>query len=186
MIYSQIWTGFRKKALSVLTDTLCELFLTGRLSEICRWTAHIVNISFKVRILCHRFRFFQNRFMTSCLKNSSLMKGQGTEITASKAPTVACKAEADFLQCRDTPLLFVHRMISSGIRQIINIVHFLLCQRKCRWILDDIASGTIILGKRFGCKRIGIPILYGKTCCIRSFAFGYFVIGRKFYGIISP
>lgn len=62
-----------------------------------------MDIAFKIRILRHLFSFFQNGIVTSCLKDTALMKGQRTEITASKASSVAGQTEFDLFQCRDPP-----------------------------------------------------------------------------------
>ena len=64
MIHSEIFAGFRKQTLPVLADTLCQLFLTRRLTEICGRSADIMNITFEIRILCHFSGFFEYRFMT--------------------------------------------------------------------------------------------------------------------------
>lgn len=95
MIYSQVFAWRGKQALLILADPFRELFLTRWLSEICCGTTHIVNITLELRIICHSGSFFDQRLMTSGLKNSSLMKSQGAEITAAKAPSVACQAELD-------------------------------------------------------------------------------------------
>ena len=102
------WRG--KQALLILADPFRELFLTRWLSEICCGTTHIVNITLELRIICHSGSFFDQRLMTSGLKNSSLMKSQGAEITAAKAPSVACQAELNFFQCRNSAQLLIHGM----------------------------------------------------------------------------
>ena len=126
MIYGKIAARFRKKTLPVLTDTFGQLLLTGRLSKIrCRST-HIMDISLKIRNFCHFFCFPQNRIVASCLKDPSLMEGQGTEITASKAPSVARQTEFYFFQCRYSSSGIIHRMPCIPVRKIIDIIHLLL------------------------------------------------------------
>ena len=139
MIYSQVFAWRGKQALLILADPFCELFLTRWLSEICCGTTHIVNITLELRIICHSGSFFDQRLMTSGLKNSSLMKSQGAEITAAKAPSVACQAELDFFQCRNSAQLLIHGMNFLRIRQGIYIIHFLLCQGQSRRILYNIS-----------------------------------------------
>ena len=126
VIYLKVSTWLRKKTLAILTDSFCQLFLTGWLSEICGRTAYIMNITLKIRILCHFDGFFQNRFMASGLKDSALMKCQCTEITSTETATVAGETEFNFLQCRNTAFGIIHRMPGVSIWQIIDIIHFLL------------------------------------------------------------
>ena len=126
MIRSEVFAGLRKQTLPVRADTLGQLFLTGWLSEICGRTAYIMNITLKIRILCHFDGFFQNRFMASSLKDSALMKCQCTEITSTETATVAGETEFNFLHCRNTAFGIIHRMPGVSIWQIIDIIHFLL------------------------------------------------------------
>ena len=74
MIYFQIGTWFRTKALSVLTNTNLELFLTGWLTEISGWPTYIVYVTFKFRILCDQSGFLNDGFVASNLNCTSLMK----------------------------------------------------------------------------------------------------------------
>ena len=129
MINVKILTGRWKQALPVLTYALCKLLFTGRMTKISGRSSYIVDISFKIRIFRHPRSFFQNGFMTSGLKDPSLMKGQRTEIAASEAASVAGQAEFDLLQCRNSAIFLIHWMILSCIGKIIHIIHFCLRQR---------------------------------------------------------
>ena len=113
------------------------------------------------------------------------MERQSAKITASEAPSVACQAEFNFLKCRDSSHLFIHRMNPLRIRKGIHIIHFLLCQRQCRRILDNIAFGSIGFCHWSGTERVCILILYGKTVRIGFLVFFYFLIGRKNDRIIN-
>ena len=86
MIYSQVFAWRGKQALLILADPFRELFLTRWLSEICCGTTHIVNITLELRIICHSGSFFDQRLMTSGLKNSSLMKSQAQKLQPPKHP----------------------------------------------------------------------------------------------------
>lgn len=73
----------------MFTHAVAQLFLTGRLSKIRRWTAHIMNISLKIFLLRNQFRLFYNGFMTAHLHSTSLMKCKRTEIASAKTPSIA-------------------------------------------------------------------------------------------------
>ena len=134
-----------------------------------------MDIAFKIRILRHLFSFFQNGIVTSCLKDAALMKSQRTEITASKASSVAGQTEFDLFQCRDPAFFLVHGMISSCIRQIVNIVHFHLRQRLRWWILYHISTVPIRFCQRLCCKWIRVSVLNGKAVRV-SFFIGLYLL----------
>ena len=114
------------------------------------------------------------------------MKGQGTEITASKAPSVACQAELNLFQCRNTTLLLIHRMNFLRIGHCIHIIHLPLCQRQCRGILYNISLRPIRFCHWSGTERICILILNGKTVCISLLILPHFLIRRKNNRLINP
>lgn len=89
----QIRTRLRKQALPVLANPFRQLFFTGRMTEIGRRSANIMNIAFKLRILSHLPGLRQNGCMTSRLDNPALVHCQRAEIAAAKAATVAHKTE---------------------------------------------------------------------------------------------
>ena len=169
VVYRQILTRRRKQALPLLADSFCQLLFAGRITEISRGASYIMDIAFKIRILCHLFSFFQNGIMTSRLKDTALMKGQRTEITASKASSVAGQTEFDLFQCRNPAFFLIHGMILSRIRQIVNIVHFHLRQRLRWWILYHISTVPIRFCQRLCCKWICVSVLNGKAVRISFF-----------------
>lgn len=77
------WRG--EQALLVLTSTMSQLLCACRRPEIGRRSAHIVDISLKIRLLHHLPGLCQNRFLTPCGDNPPLMKGQSTEVAAAEA-----------------------------------------------------------------------------------------------------
>ena len=76
--------------------------------------------------------------MTSCLDYPALMEGQCTEITASKAASVADKRKLHLAYSRHSACLLVARMISPHIRECIDLIHLILRQ----WLLRIQASFT--------------------------------------------
>ena len=107
------------------------------------------------------------------------MKGKSTEITASEASSVACQAEFDLLQSRNTAQFFIHRMNPLCVGKGIYIIHLCLGQWLCRRILYNIASVSIKFCQWPGCERVCILILDCKAFCIGFLILLYFVKGRK-------
>ena len=48
-----------EQALPVWADAVFELLLAGRMAEICRRSAYVVDIALKVLLFCDQFGFFQ-------------------------------------------------------------------------------------------------------------------------------
>ena len=159
----QIFAGLWKQTLPVGTNPLCHLLFAGRVTKICCRAAHIVNIPLKVRLLSITFGFPQNGPVTSGLDNPSLMKSQSAEITAAKAAPVAGDTELNLFNSRNFPLLFIHGMICSHIRQLIDLIHFLLCQWFCRGILYHKPFRSIGFCHHLSGKGVCILILNPKT-----------------------
>ncbi len=91
MINLQIRAGLWEQTLAVFAYARRHLFLTGRPAEICRRTAHIMDIPFKILVLDYLLCLIENRCMAAYLDRASLMKRECTKITAAKAPAVADK-----------------------------------------------------------------------------------------------
>ena len=185
MVYGKVSARFREKTLPVLADTFGELLLTGWLPEVCGRASDIMDIALEIRIMSHFFCFFENGLMTSRLENASLMERQSTEITAAETAPVARQAEFDLLQSRDSAFGVIHRMPGILIGKVVNIVHLLLAQWKCRRVLDHASSISVALCHRSGSKRVGISVLLGKAFGIGFFVRRYCLIGRKDDRIIS-
>src|SRR5699024_10451638 len=64
MIHIQIFAWFREQALSVLTCSVSQLLVTGRMPEVGSRSAYIVNISFEIRLLRQKFRLLNKGLMT--------------------------------------------------------------------------------------------------------------------------
>ena len=185
MVYGKVSARFREKTLPVLADTFGELLLTGWLPEVCGRASDIMDIALEIRIMSHFFCFFENGLMASRLENASLMERQSTEITTAETAPVARQAEFDLLQSRDPASGVIHRMPGILIGKVVNIVHLLLAQWKCRRVLDHVSSISVALCHRSGSKRVGISVLLGKAFGIGFFVRRYCLIGRKDDRIIS-
>ena len=150
----------------IFTYAMLQLFVTGRMTKICSRTSHIMNVALKVFFPDHLFCFIDKRLVTSCLDNSSLVKCQRTEITASETTSVTDQAEFYLPDCRNTACFFIRRMIGAHVGIAVSSVHLSLCKR-LRWrILNNIQVLTIRFCHSLSCKGIGIAILCIKTFCV--------------------
>ena len=59
--------------------TFIELFGTSRLTEVCRWTAYIVDIPLEIGVLRDGLRFLDQALLATALNNATLVERQGTE-----------------------------------------------------------------------------------------------------------
>ena len=167
----QILARLRKKALLIRAYPVFQLFLAGRMAEVRSRSAYIMNIPLKSRLLRAQFCLLNQRFLTSCLNDTPLMKGECTEITAAETATVAYQAELNLFYRRNASRLSVRRMIRPHIRQCIHIIHLHLTQWLRRWVLHDIQVLGIWLHQPFSGIRIGIAVLGVKAFCISLFLF---------------
>ena len=55
----QILAGGREQALSVPADAVFHLFFTGRMAEVCRRSAHIMDIALEILFFCNCLCLFQ-------------------------------------------------------------------------------------------------------------------------------
>ncbi len=126
MIDCQIGAGLRKQTLFLRTNAVFQLFLTGSVTEICCRPADIVNIPLEFGVLDDFLGFCNDRFMTACLDDTSLMEGQRTKTASAETAPITDKAEFNFLDGINTAVWFIARMIGAHIRQCIHRIHFFL------------------------------------------------------------
>ena len=120
----QIGTGFWEQALPVLAGPELQLLLAGGMPEIGRRPAYVIDVSLKIRKLCHFPGFFKNRLMAPGLYDPPLMGVDGAERTAPETAPAADDAELYFFQGRNAPLFVIHGMPLPGVGQIVDRVHF--------------------------------------------------------------
>ena len=185
MIRLQVRTGLREKTLPVLAYSLSQLLFTGRSPEVGGRAAHIVDVSFEIRILYDQLRLLQNGFMASDLHRTPLMEGQRTEITAAEASPVADQGKLNLTDRRNAALLFIRRMIGAHIRQGIYGIHFFCGKRLRRRVLHHILASRISFQQRLSVKRIRIGILYHKAFRVFFLIFLHVFIGRQDDSVVN-
>ena len=93
------------------------------------------------------------------------MEGQCTEVTSSKAASVADKRKLHLAYSRHSACLLVAWVISPHIRECIDLIHLLLRQWLLRWILHHKRRVVIWLYEPLCAERISIAVLYVKAPC---------------------
>ena len=184
MICLQIPARLWEQALTVLADAVFQLLFAGGLTEIGRRAAHVMDISFKLRIFRHFLCFFDQRLMTSGLDDPPLMKGQGAKITSPKTSPVADQRKLYFRDRRHASVFFIRRMIRFFIGICIDLIHFFLAKRSGRRVLHYIQMSAVRLCQAFPRKRIGITVLHVKTPGIGQPVRTQFLIIRKHFRLI--
>ena len=117
---------FREQALAARACALCQLLVAGREPEVCRGAAHIVDISFKIRLLCQQLCFLHQRFMAPGLDDPALMEGEGAKAAGAEASPVADKAELYLADSRNTSKFFIGGMVIPHVWKAVNRVHLFL------------------------------------------------------------
>ena len=138
MVRIQVFTGDRKQALTVPAYSVFHLFLAGWMAEICSGAPDVMDISFKILILCDDLCLFQKRTMTPCLDDPPLVEGQRAEAASAEAAAAADQAEADLRYGRNSAFFFIRGMIRPCVRKGIDIIHLQRRERLRRWILYNI------------------------------------------------
>ena len=88
VIHFKLFTRRRSQALAVGTHTMLHLFVAGRIAEIRRRTANVMNIAFESGKRSKQFRFVDYALDGTGTNASSLMECQRAEITGAEASTV--------------------------------------------------------------------------------------------------
>ena len=115
-------------------------------------------ISLKLRVFGNKLSLIYYGLMTSRLYNSSLMESKCTEITSTKASSIANKRKLYFFDSWYAPILFIHRMIGAHIFDGIDIIHLLPGKRLLRRILKPMLTRSKRPAKLMLRKRSVKPV----------------------------
>ena len=138
-----------------------------------------MDIPLKIFLLCTHDSLIQNGCVASYLYDPSLMKGKGTEITASETSPVAGEAEFNLRKRGDSAFFVIARVPRPLVRQSIDIIHLQLCQWKRRRILNHISLCPIVFRQYPAVKRVCVAVLNRKTPGISQRFFLHFAIRRQ-------
>ena len=153
MVGINIGARLGKQALPVLAHAVFQLLGTGRMAEVGRRAADVMDITLEAGKLYQQLCFTQNRFMAARLNDTSLMRMNSAEGTAAEAASAAYQAELNLLQRCYAALGVVARVPLTHIRQIVDSVHLLHRQREDVRILYDIFLLSL-LDYDFAIKRV--------------------------------
>ena len=153
MVGINIGARLGEQALSVLAHAVFQLLGTGRMAEVGRRAADVMDIALEAVQLRQNLSFAQNRFMAARLNDASLMRMNSAEGTAAEAASAADKAELNLFERRNASLGIIARMPLTHIRQIVDSVHLLHRQREDVRILYDIFLLSL-LDYDFAVKRV--------------------------------
>ena len=107
MIDLKLGARFWEEAVFAGAHALRKLLLTGWFPEVCRRSAHVVDVAFEQWILRHKLRFPDDGFAASASDFPSLMICDRAETASAEASPVRCDAEPDFLYGRNASVLIV-------------------------------------------------------------------------------
>ena len=159
VVGDHVFARLREQALPVRAGPLRQLLFARGLAEICRRTAHVVDVALEVLLVRHGLGLRQKGFVTARLDDAPLMERQRAEAARAEAAAVGRETEAHLGDCRHAAAFFIRRMIRPAIRQVVDPVHLLLRKRLLRRVLDDEFMLTIRLQQPPRRKRVGVAVL---------------------------
>jgi hypothetical protein len=133
----------------ILTDTAFKLFVTLKTVHVRRSPSHIVDDTFEIFVLFEPVYFVDDRILASAPYGTSLMHGDGAEVTLSVTAVVCSDRELNGLQAAYFTLGFVVGVYIAFIPYVIDMVYLLLCHAWLGRILNEPAS-AVLLAESFG------------------------------------
>ena len=121
-----VLTGGGEQAALVLAAAVFLLLFAGRKAEIRGRAADIVDIALESGHLGDLFCFLDHALVAAHLNVASLMERERAEVARAETAAVVDDGELHLLNGRYAAERLIRRMISSHIRQRVNMVH-LLC-----------------------------------------------------------
>ena len=158
--------GWEQTAL-VLAAAVFLLLFAGRKAEIRGRAADIVDVSLESGHLGDLFCFLDHALVTAHLNVASLMERERAEVARAEAAAVVDDGELHLLNGGYAAERFVGRMISSHIRQRVNMVHLFGGQWLCGRVLHKDAL-AVPLENRLAAHGILFVVLdFDRTGVVR-------------------
>lgn len=162
---------------SVLAQTVFQLLFAGGIAEVCRRSADIVDVSFKVWVVGHLLRFVQDGLLAAGNHLSALMEGDGTEVAVAKAATVLDDGKFHLFDSIHSAHCLIGRVIGAGEGQVEHLVQLLAGEGRHRRVLHQVQGVGLFLNDGlavdgvlpFGLNLVGF--------CIAFLVFGNLVEG---------
>ena len=166
MIDHQVFAVLEAQALPVRADAAFELLLAGRLAEIRRGPAYVVDVSLEIRLLRQDGRFPQERSVAARGNNAPLMERERAERACAEAPAAGGERKLDLKQRRD--LFLIGGMRRARVGQLVYRVQLFGRKRRGRRVHDK-ESVPMRLHKAFPADRILLAVLRHERGSIRLF-----------------
>ena len=147
---------------AVGAGALLELFFAGRLAEVCRRAAYVVDIAFEVGEGYHALGFFYDAFMAAAGDHSALMQSEGAEGAAAKAAAVVGDRKPDLLDSGHAAQRDIVGVDIVGIGQLVDRVKLAGIKGHLGRILDQIAL-TAFLHQSFAAYGV-LLVLFDIGC----------------------
>ncbi|CDC63099.1 unknown [Clostridium sp. CAG:448] len=179
VVYLQIFARGRRQTLAPGTDTVRQLPMAGRCAEICRGTAHIMDIPFEIRQCGQQLCLPDNGLNAAGADGSALMEGKRAEITGAEASAVMCQREAHLVDCGNAAVCFIARVIIAHVGERVHAVQFLTLQGRHRRILYQ-HSCAVAFADGFPVDSVLIAVLNPEGACVFRFVFLQFFIVQCF------
>ena len=177
MVNLQLRAGLGCQTFSVLAQTVFQLLFAGGIAEVCRRSADVVDVSFKVWVVGHLLRFVQDGLLAAGNHLSALMEGDGTEVAVAKAATVLDDGKFHLFDSIHSAHRLIGRVIGAGEGQAEHLVQFFAGEGRHRRVLHQIQGVGLFLNDGLavdGVLPFGLNLV---SFCIAFFVFGNLVEG---------
>ena len=156
VVGAQLVARLGRQAALVRAGAAFQLLGASGRPEVRRRPAHVVDIALEVRIFAHCARFGQDRLVAARLHDAPLMEVERAEGAIAHAPAVARQRELHLGQRRHAARRVVARVPRAFVRQVVDGVELLGCQRLGRWVLHDEHAMRVFLDQRVRRKRVEV------------------------------
>ena len=144
MVGVHIFTGCGKQALSLRTRARFQLLVAGRVTEVRRRAAHVMNIALEARPGNQLFRLRDDGSLAPGGDDAPLMERERAEIARAEASALGGDGEFHLLKARNAARLVVHRMPRPRVRQRVHLVQLLRDQRHGGLVLQKVARAVLL------------------------------------------
>ena len=159
MVGVHVFTGRGKQALSLRTRARFQLLVAGRMPEVRRRAAHVVNIALEARALNQLLRLRDDGGLASGCDDSPLMERERAEIARAEAPALGGNGEFHLLKARNAARLVVHRVPRPRVWQRVHPVQLLRFQRH-GWLVLQKAARAVLLSDPLSAHGILLVVLH--------------------------
>ncbi len=133
-----------EQALPALAGPVFQLALAGRLAEVGRGAADIVDIALKIAIAGKQPGLGQNRFLAAGGDDAALVKGEGAEVAGAKAAAHVGNGKFDLRKRGNAALRVVDGMPFALVGQGVHAVQFFAGKGHVGPVLQEVALAVFL------------------------------------------